>query len=334
METDLIRVLLVEDSPNDAYFIEKMLNKFRSSYNNFKIDHYGLLSEALKHLHNQTPDAILLDLGLPDSYGLEALTLIIELAPAVPIIVLTGLTDERVAIEAVQKGAQDYLIKGQVDPNLLRRSIRYAIERKRTEEARSLLAAIVENSDDAIISETLDGVITSWNRGAEDIYGYTAAEAVGQPISLLIPPAEVDEEQMLMEKIRRGEHVLHYETQKRRRKDGINISVSLSISPIRSKSGAIIGASTIARDITSRKQAEAEREKLILDLQKALENVKTLSGLLPICASCKKIRDDQGYWRQLEAYIHDHSEAEFSHGLCSDCAKKMYAESFGEKKQT
>jgi len=85
-------------------------------------------------------------------------------------------------------------------------------------------------------------------------------------------------------------------------------------------------------DITERKQAEEEREGLIGELQEALAKVKTLSGLLPICASCKRIRDDQGYWQQIEAYIRDHSEAEFSHSVCPECAKKLYPEVFDKKK--
>ena len=78
------------------------------------------------------------------------------------------------------------------------------------------------------------------------------------------------------------------------------------------------------RDITERKRAEKEREKLILELSASLEKVKLLRGLLPICASCKKIRDDKGYWNQIESYIRDHSEAEFSHGICPECMKKLY----------
>jgi hypothetical protein len=80
----------------------------------------------------------------------------------------------------------------------------------------------------------------------------------------------------------------------------------------------------VVRDITGRKQNEAERNKLILDLQDALANVKSLSGLLPICASCKKIRDDKGYWSQVESYVQKHSDATFTHGICPDCIKKLY----------
>ncbi len=203
MSVKLIRILLIEDNPNDVLLIEKTLDKFSNPYYEFAISHCDSLSEALRYLNRQDADVILLDLGLPDSHGLEIITSITHLAPTIPIVVLTGLTDEKVAIEAVQKGAQDYLIKGQITPNLLARSLQYAIERKRNEE---------------------------------------------------------------------------------------------------------------------------EREKLILELREALARVKTLSGFLPICASCKKIRDDQGYWRQIEAYIRDHSEAEFSHCICPDCARKLYPE--------
>lgn len=119
----------------------------------------------------------------------------------------------------------------------------------------SLLAAVVDSSDDAIISKSLDGMITSWNRGAEMVFGYPASEAVGQPMLMLIPPERADEESDILARIRRGESVEHFETV-RVRKDGRKIDVSATISPVRDSSGAIVGASKIARDITARKQAE------------------------------------------------------------------------------
>lgn len=127
--------------------------------------------------------------------------------------------------------------------------------RKQAEQARAHLAAIVKSSDDAIISKNLHGIIMSWNKGAEKVFGYSAAEAVGQPITMLIPTEYVDEEPRILEKIRRGETVDHYETV-RRRKDGRLIGISLTVSPIRDEAGNIIGASKIARDITERQQAQ------------------------------------------------------------------------------
>ncbi len=128
-------------------------------------------------------------------------------------------------------------------------------ERKRAEEARARLAAIVESSEDAIISKTLDGVIRSWNAGAERLFGYSHQEAVGQPITLIIPPERQDEERGILERLCRGERVEHFETV-RVSKDGRRLDISLTVSPVCDDIGHVIGASKIARDITERKRAE------------------------------------------------------------------------------
>ena len=132
---------------------------------------------------------------------------------------------------------------------------RDATDRRRAEEVRARLAAIVESSEDAIVSKTLDGVIRSWNAGAERVFGYTADEAVGQPITLIIPPERLDEERAILERLRRGERVEHFETV-RVSKSGRLLDISLTISPIRDSEGHIIGASKIARDITEKRRAE------------------------------------------------------------------------------
>jgi PAS domain S-box-containing protein len=129
-------------------------------------------------------------------------------------------------------------------------------EQKRAEETRLRLAAIVESSEDAIIGKDLQGTIISWNRGAETLYGYTAEEIVGRPVSVLIPPDHQDDFPLIMERLRRGERIEHYETV-RICKDGRRVDVALSVSPIRTADGKIQGASKIARDITPRKRAEA-----------------------------------------------------------------------------
>jgi PAS domain S-box-containing protein len=128
-------------------------------------------------------------------------------------------------------------------------------EPKQAEEITGLLAAIVASSDDAIISKNLDGFITSWNKSAERIFGYTPEEAIGQHITLIIPPERHSEESDILARIRRGERVDHFETV-RRRKDGSLLDVSLTISPVRDSSGRVIGASKVARDITAQKQSE------------------------------------------------------------------------------
>jgi PAS domain S-box-containing protein len=129
-------------------------------------------------------------------------------------------------------------------------------QRRKAEEAALLLAAIVDSSDDAIISKDLTGTITSWNKGAERLFGYTAAETIGKSITILIPPERLAEEPQILSRLQRGERVDHFETI-RRRKDGTLLNISLTISPVKDSKGKIIGASKIARDITERKRAEA-----------------------------------------------------------------------------
>jgi PAS domain S-box-containing protein len=139
------------------------------------------------------------------------------------------------------------------------------IDRSRETSALAHLAAIVESSDDAIISKDLSGIIQSWNPAAERIYGYSKAEAVGQSITMVIPEDRLAEETIILQKIRQGERVDHYETV-RRRKDGRLIKVSLTVSPIRDVSGNVIGASKSARDITERKRIEEDLRQLTLEL--------------------------------------------------------------------
>jgi PAS domain S-box-containing protein len=144
-------------------------------------------------------------------------------------------------------------------------------ERRDTYESVQRLAAIVESSDDAIISKDLKGIIRSWNAGAERLFGYVASETIGQPITMLIPADRLDEEPGIIGRIVRGERVEHYETV-RQRKDGGLIDISLSVSPIKGQDGTIIGASKIARDIGDRKRAEEQANLILSEMKHRLKN--------------------------------------------------------------
>jgi PAS domain S-box-containing protein len=152
-------------------------------------------------------------------------------------------------------------------------AIRDVTERRRVEETHALLAAIVENTDDAIVTRSLDGAITSWNRGAERLFGYTAGEMLGRPVDPLIPPEQAGEEAALAARIRAGEAPPHHES-RRRAKDGRILDVSVRISPLRDARGAVVGTSTIARDITERKQAERELARRAEALARSNEDLE------------------------------------------------------------
>jgi PAS domain S-box-containing protein len=144
-------------------------------------------------------------------------------------------------------------------------------DRQASDRAMYRLAAIIEHSDDAIISKDLNGVITSWNRGAERVFGYTADEAVGQPVTMLIPPERRDEAADILNRIRRGERIEHYDTV-RRSKSGILIDISLTVSPIIDGKGRVIGASKIARDISARRRAEQVKDLVIGEMTHRIKN--------------------------------------------------------------
>jgi PAS domain S-box-containing protein len=154
-------------------------------------------------------------------------------------------------------------------------------ERKRAEEAHAVLVAIVNSSDDAIIGKTLDGTITSWNLGAQRMYGYSSEEAVGQSISMLVPPELPNEIPSILEKIRRGESVEHYETE-RIGKDGRRLYVSITVSPIKDSAGRIVGASAIARDITERRLQQEKEAELLVREQVARAEAEAVQARLAI----------------------------------------------------
>ncbi len=201
--------------------------------------------------------------------------------------------------------------------------------KRKIPKASLLLAAVVANSNDAITVQDLDGRILAWNLGAERIYGYSEAEALNMNILAIIPKNRQKEASDFLQQLKSGEVVESFESQ-RVAKDGRILDVWLTVTKLVDDSGNVISISTTERDITEKKQMQVKMEQTIADLQKALAGVKTLTGFLPICASCKNVRDDKGYWKQIETYIRDHTEVEFSHGICPDCAKKLYPDLVGE----
>jgi PAS domain S-box-containing protein len=180
-------------------------------------------------------------------------------------------------------------------------------EKKKAEEALFRHTTIVESSEDAIASGTLDGIIVSWNRGAQHIYGYTEAEAVGKPISILIPPELPDEENKILETLRAGGRIEHFETV-RVTKTGKRINVSLSISPIRDSSGKTVGCCGIARDVTQRKQAEQA-------LHESEERFRLVANNAPVMIWMSGLDKEPTYFNQLWLDFTGLSETDLRNGL-------------------
>jgi PAS domain S-box-containing protein len=172
---------------------------------------------------------------------------------------------------------------------------------KRREESQQLLSAIVESSDDAIVSKDLDGIIRSWNRGAERLFGYTAREAIGKPITMLIPEDRQNEEPGIIERIRKGERIDHYETV-RIRKDGSKVSISLTVSPVRDSAGRVIGASKIARDISERKESQHRILMLMREVNHRVKNQYAVI-LSMIRETSKRSRDSLEFEKQVRNRI-------------------------------
>jgi two-component system CheB/CheR fusion protein len=173
-------------------------------------------------------------------------------------------------------------------------------ERKHAEVISASLAAIVESSDDAIIGKDLTGIITSWNIGAERLFGYTSEEAVGRSITMLIPPDRAQEETEILARLRRGERMEHFETV-RVRKDGSPLELSLTISPIKDSAGRVIGASKIARDISQRRRAELHQQLLVNELNHRVKN--TLAAVQSIAAQSLKGALDVEHRKTFEARL-------------------------------
>jgi len=317
----LIEILIVEDSESDALLL---LEELKQRNYTPLCQRVQTQDEFLAALKNRVWDAVICDYVLPQFSGPEALKLFRDQGLDIPFIMVSGVFGEEKAVSMMKSGANDYILKANLSRLVpaLERELEAAQERrlrKRAEGAMQYLAAIVESTEDAIYGKDLDSMIASWNPAAERLFGYSSEEIIGRSTILLFPLNRRDELLDIVASIRRGETVSIPDTE-RLHKDGQIIPVSVTISPIKNTQGEIIGASSIARDLRPQKQAEQERRQLSRRLFVATKELRTLSGMLPICASCKRIRDDQGYWEQVETYITKHSEVVFSHSLCPECA--------------
>lgn len=268
-DTERPLVLVVDDDPDIALLCGLQL---RSA--GYAVVEAADGATALRVAAESDPAVVVLDFMLPDMDGLRVLAALREAegAAGLPVVMLTARTDVRDQLMAWDAGVSDYVVKPFDEERLLgavraalnadgdegvARRRQEAVERLRSADADvwQYMASIVEHAEDAIIGKTFDGVITTWNAGAERLYGYRAEEVVGQPISLLVPADHRDEVPELLGRVGRGERVVNFDTVRQHR-DGRRLQVSVSISPVKNTAGEISGASVICRDVTERARSE------------------------------------------------------------------------------
>lgn len=273
-------LLLVEDNPADVHLISTALSYADSQQ--FTLVHVERLSVALSWLEKKQFAVILLDLSLPDSWGLDTIKQIQPHAPHVPVVVMTGSDDEELAIKALQEGAQDYLVKGQVEAHTLMRALRYAIERHRLREelqaSEKRYYNLFENASDALLSFTLEGIVTDVNHQLEALVGYSREEIIKQHYSKLFTSASTT---MIEERLRcvpTEEHDSHLSPIMELevvRKDNVAVPVEVRDNILNDAQGQPIGVFVMARDISARKALEQQRAEFLAMLTHDIKNPLT-----------------------------------------------------------
>lgn len=278
------RILLIEDNPGDAALIAELLGADGQA---FGLVHVERLAVGLRCLKEDDFDAVILDLRLPDATGLDGVRAIRAQTEDTPMVVLTGLADEALALACLEAGAQDYLEKDNLPRTDLRRSLGYALarshetaQRRRADALQRHLATIVESSPDAIISVGSGGDITSWNRGAERIFGLAATEVVGRPFGEILSapsatPAHA-EELALVERTLAGEDLVSVELNRLRR-DGLPVVISVVTCRITDERGQTTGLAAICRDVTEARGRDAELRRRNQELEQREQQMRALT---------------------------------------------------------
>lgn len=310
-------VLVVEDNAEMNRFIVQSLS-----------EQYTVVSaydgaEGLQKALGAEPDLIITDIMMPKVSGEQMIADMKEhpQLAEIPVLLLSAKADEELKVKLLEEGAKDFISKPFSEKelhvrvgNLVRLKQSQDTLRRKNQQFEGnnkdlqQFASIVESSDDAIISKDLNGIIASWNTGAERIFGYKAEEVIGKPVNILIPADRQNEEPEILKRIFRGERIDHYDTV-RQRKDGSLVDISLTISPIKDLNGVIIGASKIGRDITLRKKAEQELKTFASVLeQKVRERTQLLEDqtvrLRQLAVELTEV--EQKERRRLAEVLHDH----------------------------
>ena len=335
-ESKPVRILYMEDDPGLARLFQKRLR--RAGYV-VDVAHDG--AEGLAMYDAGSYDLVAVDQRMPIHDGLEVIRILASRGPLPPTIMITGAGSERIAVEAMKLGACDYIVKdvdgGYLD--LVASVVERALHQQRLQEENQRAQEALRESEEryrTLVESQGEGVgivdaeerFIFANPAAHDIFGVPSGALTGRNLREFVDTETFALVRAQTETCQTGKKST-YEMEIGR-PDGKRRTLLVTATPRFDDEGQFTGTFGIFRDVSELKRVEKERERLIVELQEALARVKTLSGMLPICAHCKKIRDDAGYWHQVEVYIRDHSEAEFSHGICPECARKLFPDYFEE----
>jgi PAS domain S-box-containing protein len=328
------RIVIVEDEGIIALQLKSALEQMGHTV----VAAYASGEDALAGIKTAKPDLALMDIKLlGEMDGIETADYICK-EYDIPVIFLTAHSEDGMIERAKATGPYGYLLKP-VSSKELTIAVELAAYKHKIDKEKEQLTQKLRKSEknfrditsalgEGIYVLNDEGDVTFMNPEAERLLGWTTAELVNKNMHDMVHSQKADGTPLSFEDCPvhavTGTGKKYFsEEELFKSKDGTLFPVSVISTPLMCEDRAVASI-TAFRDITVRKQLEKDREKLISELQEALQKVKLLSGLLPICASCKKIRDDKGYWNQIESYIKEHSEAEFSHAICPECGKKLY----------
>ncbi|MBA7631359.1 Adaptive-response sensory-kinase SasA [subsurface metagenome] len=272
MSDKCTKILLIEDNPGDVRLIQEMLTQ--AIQDGYQLECADRLSKGLKRLGIGGIDLVLLDLGLPDSQGLRTFDKVHAQAPAVPIVLLTGLDDKMLALQAVRQGAQDYLVKGNVDSTVLCRAVRHAVERKQVEEeirrARDDYLAITNLTGDIIVHLDKEGSCTFLNDGACEFWGKPREKLLGIQFADYVHPDDAKKTAAAIQHVIKTKEILRGWLNRQETPKGWR-TVEWNVSPILDEAGNYAGIQATGRDITERKRAEEELRKHREHLEELVE---------------------------------------------------------------
>lgn len=323
------RILLVEDEGIIARDIQGILRKLGYAVAGHAISG----EEAVYKAATLQPDLILMDIRLDgDMDGVEAARRI-RLESGIPVIFVTAHSDPATLERAKITDPFGYVVKPLVERDL-RMAIEIGLFRHHTEqklvEHDRWMNAIVSNVGDGLIVTDERGSVRIFNAAADRLTGWPAAEAQGKPLDELFPLLDAAGHPLfqspLIQVITEEVHREWTGNVFTRTQSGVLLAVDYTASAVRDESASLCGLVLVFRDMTEKRRLEAERDRLVKELQTALEQVKTLRGFVPVCSGCHKVRKDDGFWEQLEKFVQDRTEAKFSHTLCPPCLNRLYPE--------